>query len=225
MNSIKNVTNVAQVKLTQLLQNPYAMAAIKIVLVLYASQLAPKLPSVVQNTFQNTFVKIIALVLIAYLAEVDFQLAILIAVVFVLSTNILSGRGIFESYKNIEYQVYQKDMTKYTDLLGKPAVIGHGKIEESFTDNYPGCNNVTVEDLLSLFDGNKIKLQTTLQYAVSELIRSYPAESDAKSKLMKMARAVGLPYNIELNDTNAPFLASLLLNYGFKVSEKCQVPQ
>lgn len=225
MDSIKNVTNVAQVKLNQVLQNPYIMAVTKIILVLYASQLAPKLPTVVQNTFQNTFVKIIALVLIAYLAEVDFQLAILTAVVFVLSTNLLSGRSIFESYKNIEYQVYQSDMTKYTNLLGKQAVVGNAKIQESFTDNYPGCNNVTVEDLLSLFDRNKLKLQTTLQYAVSELLKSYPAESDAKSKLMKMARAIGLPYNVQLNDTNAPFLASLLLNYGFKVSEKCQVPQ
>lgn len=225
MDSIKNVTNVAQVKLNQVLQNPYIMAVTKIILVLYASQLAPKLPTVVQNTFQNTFVKIIALVLIAYLAEVDFQLAILTAVVFVLSTNLLSGRSVFESYKNIEYQVYQSDMTKYTNLLGKQAVVGNAKIQESFTDNYPGCNNVTVEDLLSLFDGNKLKLQTTLQYAVSELLKSYPAESDAKSKLMKMARAIGLPYNVQLNDTNAPFLASLLLNYGFKVSEKCQVPQ
>lgn len=225
MDSIKNVTNVAQVKLNQVLQNPYIMAVTKIILVLYASQLAPKLPTVVQNTFQNTFVKIIALVLIAYLAEVDFQLAILTAVVFVLSTNLLSGRSVFESYKNIEYQVYQSDMTKYTNLLGKQAVVGNAKIQESFTDNYPGCNNVTVEDLLSLFDRNKLKLQTTLQYAVSELLKSYPAESDAKSKLMKMARAIGLPYNVQLNDTNAPFLASLLLNYGFKVSEKCQVPQ
>jgi len=225
MNSIKNVTDVAHVKLNQVLQNPYAMAAIKIILVLYASQLAPKLPTVVQNTFQNTFVKIIALILIAYLAEVDFQLAIVLAVVFVLSSNVLSGRSIFESYKNIEYQVYQNDMTKYTGLLGNPSVIGSVKVNESLTDNYPGCNNVTMTDLLSLFDNDKLKLQTTVQYAVGELLRSYPANSDAQSKLTKMARAIGLPYNLELNDTNAPFLASLLLNHGFKVSEKCQAPQ
>ena len=48
--------------------------------------------------------------------------------------------------------------------------------------------------------------------------------STAKENLIKIARAVGLPYNVELNDNNAPLIATILLNYGYKISEDCQVP-
>lgn len=225
MDTINKVSNVTQNKLDQLLGNPYVMAVLKVVLVLYASQIAPKLPSLAQNTLQNTFVKIICISLIAYLAELDFQLSIILAIIFVLSTNLLSGRSIFESYQNVDYGIYHSDESKYNDLLGNPARIGTAKIQESATDNYPGCNKVTMNDLLALFDGDAMKLQKTVQYAMNDIMQRLPENSDAKEKLTKMAYAVGLPYNVEFNDLNAPLIATFLLNYGYKVSEECQVPQ
>jgi hypothetical protein len=221
MDTIKNVSDVAQSKLNQLLENPYVMAFLKITLVLYASQIAPKLPTVVNDTLQNTFVKILAIALIAYLSELDFQLAVILAIVFVLSTNVLSGRSVFESFENNQGAFYN-DKSKYNNLLGDSALIGTSKIQESTTDSYPGCNKVTMADLIDLFDGDKIKLQETVQYAMAELMKS--AKGDAKDKLMKMARYAGLPHNIELNDENAPLISTMLIQFGYKVSEDCQVP-
>lgn len=228
MESLQNVQESVQRNLNVVLKNPYVMAVLKVGLVLYASRIAPRLPSTVQDTFNNTFVKIIAIALLAYISELDFQLAILLAIVFVLSSNLLSGRGMFESYDNISSNTvgeYHADMTKYTDLLGKPASVGKFKLQESLSDNYPGCNQVTMKDLIALFEGDALKLQQTVQYAFADLNRMLPADDDAKVKLNKIARAVGLPYNVELNDENAPLIATLLLNYGYKISDECQVPQ
>lgn len=224
METINKISDLTKSKLQIVLGNQYAMASIKIFLILYASQIAPKLPSLVQNTLQNTFVKIIGVALIAYLAEVDFQLAIILAVIFVLSTNVLSGRSIFESYKNIEYGSYHTDSSKYLNLLGGPAVIGNATLQESLSDNYPGCNKVTLKDLLALFDGDAMKLQQTVQNSISGLMRQLPDGSTPKHNLGVISRATGLPYNLELNDKNAPLIATMLLQYGYKVSDTCQAP-
>ena len=226
MESLQNIQTAVQSNLNTLLQNPYLMAVLKVGLILYASRIAPKMPSYVQNTFENTFVKIIAIALLAYVSEVDFQLAILLAIVLVLGTNLLGGRGIFESYNNVGFNnvgEYQSDMTKYTNLLGKPAQVGKFKLMESLSDNYPGCNKVTLKDLLALFNGDAPKLQKTVQYAFSEL-NAILAGKD-KENLLRVARAAGLPYNVELSDENAPLIATILLNYGYKVSDTCQAPQ
>lgn len=227
MESIQNAQVYVQDNLNIALQNPYVMAVLKIGLILYASLIAPRLPTIVQDTFSNTFFKIIAIALIAYLAEVDFQLAIILAVIFVLSANLLSGRGIFESYESISSGhegVYQSDMTKYTNLLGEPAPISKFNLIESLSDYYPGCNKVTMADLLSLFDGDHLKLQDTVKNAFADLNKMLPDNDDSKDKLTKIARAVGLPYNVEFNDVNAPLIATILLNYGYKVSDSCQAP-
>jgi hypothetical protein len=175
---------------------------------------------------QNVFVKIILVSLLAYVSNLDFQLAILFAIVLVLGSNLINGQGIFESYETIENKslgIYHKDMTKYTDLLGKPAAIGTAKVIESQTDNYPGCNNVTINDLVDLFEGDRTKLQTTVHYAFRDLHQALPKED--KDKLLKIARAAGLPHNVDLIDENAPFIATLLLNYGYKITDSCQPPQ
>lgn len=225
MNNLTALAETAETKLNLVLGNQYIMAVVKLFLMLYAAQIAPKLPTLAQNTLQNTFVKVIGVTLIAYLADIDLQLAIILAVIFVLSTNLLSGRSIFESYQNEDYGQFSVDQTKYTDLLGNPAIIGQAKLIESSSDNYPGCNKVTMADLLALFDGDAMKLQKTVQYAMNDLMSKLPANSDAKTNLTKMARAVGLPYNVQLSDENASLIATLLLQYGYKVSDECQVPQ
>jgi len=81
-----------------ILKNPYVTGFLKVFLILYASQLAPRLPSVVSNIFSNTFIKIIAVALLAYISELDFQLAILLAIVFVLGNNLFARGNMMESY-------------------------------------------------------------------------------------------------------------------------------
>ena len=39
---------------------------------------------------------------------------------------------------------------------------------------------------------------------------------------MKLAYAVGLPHNVQLNDKNAPLIATLLVYAGFTLSPTCK---
>ena len=221
--------DIIQNNIDSVFKNPYVMAVLKVGLILYASQIAPRMPNYVQDTFKNTIFKLVAVFALAYISDVDFQLALILAIILVLGTNLLSGRGVFESYKNLDFYnnesqnagIYHADMTKYTDLLDKPAQIGKINLMESQTDVFPGCVKITMKDLLSLFDGNPSKLQETVSNVFFELQKSLPKDK-SEENLLKMARAAGLPYNVEMNDSNAPLIATLLLNYGYKITDTCQ---
>lgn len=67
------------------------------------------------------------------------------------------------------------------------------------TDSYPGCVDVKISDLLQLFDGDR-------------------------SKLKKSMYISGVPLDIELTDTNAPLIATYLINFGHKVTDNCKPP-
>lgn len=228
MEAIKNVEAIIKSKLDPVLQNPYVMAVLKISLILYAAQIAPRLPSMASATLQNTFVKIAAIALTAYIAEVDFQLAIILAIIFVIGINASAGRGFFESYENMgmmeDQGPFYADQTKYQNLLQKPAVVGNAILLNSNSDNYSGCNDIKMVDLLAVFDNDKLKLQNTVMYAFKELANQLPKDSDAMSNLVKIAKACGLPGNVQFNDSTASLIATVLVNYGFKINKTCQPP-
>jgi hypothetical protein len=209
MESINAVSRQAEAVIQPFLRNPYIMAVLKITLALYAAQLAPKLPSSVSVVFSNTFAKIIAVALIGYLANFDFQLAVMMAIVFVVGANVLSGRGILESFSDFS--------TDYE-------VTGSSKLIEPKTAVYPGCHNVTVADLEKAFDGDNAKMQTTVEYAYHELLNQ-AANKSTKESLMNMAYAVGLPHNIKVSEETAPYIATLLMYHGFNIGDTCVPPQ
>jgi hypothetical protein len=219
--------------LDNVLENPYVMAVLKISLILYASMIAPKLPMGLQSLLSNTFVKIFVIILIAYLAQVDFQLAIIIAVIYVLGLNVLAGRGLFESYGNVyrnsfgeDRGPFYADQTKYQNLLEQPAVIGSATLLDSNSDNYSSCDSITMKDLLSAFDDDHIKLQDTLAYAVKSLLEQLPSGTDARARLVNIAKAIGVPGNVNFDDPmSAKYIATILVNYGYKVTDLCSPPK
>jgi hypothetical protein len=228
MEAIKNVEAVIKSNLDPILQNPYVMAVLKISLILYAAQIAPRLPNMASATLQNTFVKIAAIALTAYIAEVDFQLAIILAIIFVIGINVSAGRGFFESYENMgmmeDQGPFYADQTKYQTLLQKPAVVGNAVLLDSYSDSYSACDNIKMADLLAVFDNDHLKLQNTVMYAYKELANKLPKDSDAMTNLVKMVKAVGAPGNIQFTDASAPILATILINAGFVINDKCRAP-
>lgn len=228
MEAIKNVEAVIKSNLDPILQNPYVMAVLKISLILYAAQIAPRLPNMASATLQNTFVKIAAIALTAYIAEVDFQLAIILAIIFVIGINASAGRGFFESYENMgmmeDQGPFYADQTKYQTLLQKPAVVGNAVLLDSYSDSYSACDNIKMADLLAVFDNDHLKLQNTVMYAYKELANKLPKDSDAMTNLVKMVKAVGAPGNIKFTDASAPILATILINAGFVINDKCRAP-
>lgn len=209
MEYVNQTTRFIESKLAYPLSNPYIMAVLKITLALYGAQIAPKAPEYLQQLFKNTFVKLILIALIIYLSERDIQLAILLAIIYVFGMNLLSGRGVIESYSD-----YSSDYKASGATLVEPK-----------TALYPGCDKITMDDLHKMFDGDKTKLNNSVQYAFQELMMRSKTK-DSKEMLMKIAYAAGLPYNMSFDKPEtAPYIATLLVNYGYKVSDTCRPPE
>jgi hypothetical protein len=225
MDSLSKVGSTVEKGVRNVLSNAYVMAALKVSLILYASRIAPSLPVGSNALFENTFFKIFAIALIAYFASLDFQLSIILAIVYVLGINVISSRNLLESFTDNRPGKFEMDLSKVTDLLGSPALINKQSLIEPKLNVYPGCVNVTANDLLELFAGDKMKLQDTVAYAMRDLMEKLPEDSPAKENLLKMARVVGTPYNVDaLNDENSPLIATMLLNFGYIVTDTCKAP-
>lgn len=191
----------------KLLQNEYIMAAIKVFLAVYAFNFAPRLPENVQSFFDNSLVKMAGIALIILVSQVgDFQMAILLAIALVMSINLLSGRGFLENYA--EFVKGQFD---------------NSRLLEPKTMVYPGCMSIKVDDLLDAFNKDSVALQNTVRYVFHQLMKS-DMDVDAKNRLLRYARMAGLPYNVEISNETAPYIATLLMQYGFKFGETCVAP-
>lgn len=209
MDYLKTLQLKTEMGVNQVLANPYIMAVVKVTLALYAAQIAPRAPDFLQKFFSNVYAKIFLIFVIVYLSEKDFQLAILIAVVFVLSMNALSGRGLFETF---------------ADYTGKYIPEGGFTLIEPKTMIYPGCQNITMEDLYNAFEGDRLKMQNAVQYSFKQLMAKTKSEN-SKDLLTKIAYAAGLPYNLSFDKPEtAPYIATLLINYGYNIKDDCQPP-
>lgn len=206
---VTEMTKFAKSSLDKSLANPYVMAFVKLSLVIYAARIAPRLPDVAQKALENTYVKILLLGLIVYLSEKDFQLAVILAVVYVIGVNLLAGRGMLESFANYSEE-YKKE--------------SQAKLIEPKTFIYPGCLNMTIADIEKAFDGDQQKLTAATTLAFKELL-AMAKDKTAKEKFMQIAYATGLPYNLKINDENAPYIATVLLYRGFDLGNTCTAPK
>ena len=188
--------------------NPYIMAIAKVTVILYASQLAPKLPTDAYRIFDNIFVKIAAVFMIIVSAErQDYQMALVIAIAYVFSLNAISGRKLMETFADFPFE-------------GK---AGTQKLIEPKSILYPGCEKTTVADLELAFAGDVGRLQSTVRYAYGELLKKM-ADTPVKDRIMRLARASGLPMNVQLNEENAPLISTILMYYGNVITPTCAPP-
>ena len=192
-----------------IMTNPYVMAIVKISLILYAAKIAPNPPAFIQSLFENVFFKIAAISVILYFVENDFQLAIILAIIYVLGMNVLSGRGVFESFADFKNKA---EIKSDSTLISPQSAI------------YPGCVDTKLADLLDMFNGDKAELQQAAQLSFQQLAYDFK-DKPANEQLERIARATGLPYNMEINDENAPFIATLFVNYNATVNDTCRPPQ
>jgi hypothetical protein len=67
------------------------------------------------------------------------------------------------------------------------------------TNILPGCLSITMSDILESFDGS--------------------------SEILKQAMInAGVPFNLKLDDSNAPHIATYLINHGYSLSDSCSLP-
>ena len=84
--------------LSTVFRNKYSSTLITMFLVFYSGLAAPKLPNFVVGLFENPIFRILILSLIVYNGNRDPQFAIMIAVGFTVTMNIISKQKLFEGF-------------------------------------------------------------------------------------------------------------------------------
>ena len=82
-------------------ENKYYSSIITLVLILYSSVVAPKLPNSILKLFDNSIFRILILSLIVYYGNKNTKLSLIIAVGFTVSMNLLSKRKMFENFTDM----------------------------------------------------------------------------------------------------------------------------
>ena len=88
--------------MSDLFSNSYSSAIITLFLVLYGGLAAPKFPSFVADLFENAFFRIIVLSLIVYKGNRDPSMALMIAVGFTVTLNMINKKDFVEKMSSTE---------------------------------------------------------------------------------------------------------------------------
>ena len=117
---IQSVNSYAAIFLSPL-DIPLLNSTVRIALIVLASTLAPSsIPSFLQDAMTNKWGRILFMTLLVYLANKDFSIALLSALCFVVSLNLIQGKSLFE-----KFAVMNGGIAEYgavSDLEATPAV-------------------------------------------------------------------------------------------------------
>jgi hypothetical protein len=106
------------------LSNPYVAGAIVVIAIFYGSLARPELPMAVHRLFDNSIFRFVVLTLIAWVGSKNIQVALVIAIVFMITMNLLSEQKLsegfvaytLESFQNPEPQHEEKKEEKQPEL-------------------------------------------------------------------------------------------------------------
>ena len=171
MDSYVSAVNSNIEKYLQLMQASNVWPYISLFIILYATHLGPTLPKKWLQFVNNAYFRIVAIALMMWTATSDPALSLVMAVLFVALVNRANNKNILENFT----------------------------WEGPQTGIYPGCLNMTVNDLLESFGNDEVKL----------------AQAIAMSKI---------PANIDLSDYYAPIIATYLMYSGFNLKSPCTPP-
>lgn len=191
----------------KVLSNGTVYTVLSVFFVLYGASIAPKPPVFVKVIFDHTLGKLLLVALASLTFNADFRLALLISVCFVLGSNIVSNRPISESFSEFKSD-YKSNTT--------------ARLLQPKTNIHYGCINMKLADLVKAFDGDAVKMQKTLKYAFNELLKAQTT-TDGKQRLLNTAYAAGLPYNVKIDDENAPYIATILIQWGYDLGGNCKL--
>ncbi len=98
-------------KITGVIENKYVSGALLIILISYATLAAPKLPPHLVSLVENKWIQLLFLAALAYLTTKDYTVALITAVVFVLTVNTLQCKSIKSQLNSYIYSIpYARQM-------------------------------------------------------------------------------------------------------------------
>ena len=83
------------------LNNPYVIAALTILITMYAASIRPELPPFIKQLFNNPLFRIVILFLVVVRANKNPTLALMIAIGFTLTVNFITEQEMTESFRDV----------------------------------------------------------------------------------------------------------------------------
>ena len=200
MNFVNNVER----KVVGVIRNEYVFTGLSIFFALYGAMIAPTPGPMFKSIMMHPAVKFLLVALLVLTIRSDIKLALIVATVLVLNSVMSKSEGFdnFSAY-NPEYKS-----------------ITNSRILEARNHVNFRCLDVKMSDLLAAFNGKEVELQKTLKKAFKEILEADKSQ-DSKQRLVRLAHFAGLPYNVPFTDENAPYIATLLTQWGFDFGKGC----
>jgi len=85
-------------QLSSIIENKYVSTTLSLFLGMYAALARPAFPPVLKKLFDNPIFRVFVLFLVDYSSQKDPQLAIMVAVAFTVTINLLSEQEVKESF-------------------------------------------------------------------------------------------------------------------------------
>ena len=95
---VKSLSELLEPKI--LVENIYLFGILSVFLVMYGPRLHIAVPHSIHNLFENSLFRCVILFLIAYMAHRDFRAALTIAIIFLVTINILHTSHVLERINN-----------------------------------------------------------------------------------------------------------------------------
>jgi len=85
--------------LQTIMDNPLVIGLISIALTVYGPRLSPKLPDFIRNAFNNSFFRLIVLVLVIFIGSRNIRLSLVLAILFMVLMSITNNQNIKEDFE------------------------------------------------------------------------------------------------------------------------------
>jgi hypothetical protein len=206
MNSLTKYQRILDTYFSKTVNNEYILVLLALVFTFYGSLIAPNPPVYVKKFFASTSGKLVFITLLLMVSRVNFTLALGLAFVFLISVNSLAGRQMFESYASF----VPFDRSK-SNLIDNSATIAFG------------CEKMKISDIYKMITSNTWKTQKFVRYRLMELMNSFTAKMSPSQRLELIGREIGLDPGTPFTDEFAPYIATILVYWGFDFGNGCQV--
>jgi ABC-type multidrug transport system fused ATPase/permease subunit len=120
-----------------LLENVYLFAVLSVFLVMYGPRLHMALPPSVRNLFNTMGFRAFILFLVAYISHRSFSAAIVIAIVYVVTINMLHHIETFEAIQEIKNKVAGETFTNYGPAVATCSNYSNQQLEKTGSYWYP----------------------------------------------------------------------------------------
>src|SRR3989338_4931639 len=100
MSDLATYSNQFDRNVSNVMNNPYVSGFLTLFGILYISMAPPALPVFMQELFEYVWFRFFVLVLTAYIATKNLKVALIVAIAFVVTLNLLNEQKIAEGFRN-----------------------------------------------------------------------------------------------------------------------------